>query len=135
VVNDATTGANENINSTSKLVGLLPHVATSVNCEDIELIRIELESGELLGNLKSELSCGGQNHGLRLSCAEQSLATKALDHGETEAQGFSGASQVSHHQVFSVVNFVEGFILNWEESGDATGDQALDSVLVNFREV
>ena len=135
MVNDTTTGANKNVNSTSELIGLLIDVASSVNCEDIVLALVELESVELFGNLKSELSCGGQNHGLRLSCAEQSLATKALDHGETEAQGFSGASQVSHHQVFSVVNFVEGFILNWEESGDATGDQARDSVSINFREV
>ena len=135
MVNDTTTGTNKNVNSTSELIGLLIDVASSVNCEDIVLALVELESVELFGNLKSELSCGGQNHCLRSSSAKQLLATEALHHRKTEAQGFSGASKVSYNHVFFAINSPEGHVLNWEECSDATGDQARDSVSINFREV
>jgi len=48
MVNDTTTGANKDVNSTSELISLLIDVAASVNCEDVVLAVVELESVELL---------------------------------------------------------------------------------------
>ena len=65
MVNDTAASTNENIDTTSQLVGLLVDVATSVDCEHIILAVVELECLQFFCDLKSKLSCGSQDHSLR----------------------------------------------------------------------
>jgi len=72
---------------------------------------------------------------LGLALAEETIISESRDHGQTEAEGLSRPSKVSHNQVFFIVDFPERAVLNWEKFIDATSTQPTDRDLVDFREI
>ena len=135
VVNDATTGADENVDSASQLVSLIVHTGASVDGQNVVLLLIILQCCEFFGNLDGKFASRGQNHGLWSALAKKTLAAEARHDWQAEAQGLARTSKVSHNHVFFVFNFPESIILDGEELGDTAFDESFDSLGINFREV
>ena len=63
VINDSTAGSDEDVDTTSKLVGLLIDVSATIDCQDIEFTLVVPEGVKFFGDLESKLSGRGQDHG------------------------------------------------------------------------
>ena len=118
MVNDATTGTDEDVNTASELLSLLIDVATTVDSEYVVFTVMMLQSCKLLRDLEGELSRGRKDHGLRSTLSEEAFLTHTSHHWQAEAEGLTRPSKISNNHVFFVRDSPECFVLHREEFFD-----------------
>ena len=89
MVNHTTASTDENINTSSELVGLLFNIRAAINCENIKFAFVVPEGVEFFRDLEGELSGWCQNHGHWLALAKGAFFPETCDHWQTEAEGLS----------------------------------------------
>ena len=89
MIDYSTTRANENVDASAQLAGLLIHTGAAVDGQHIILTFMMLQKLELFRDLNSQLSCWSQNHGLRFALPERAVITQTRNHGQTKAKGLS----------------------------------------------
>ena len=89
MINHTTAGTDENVNTSSELVGLLFNIRATVYCKNIILTVVVLEGVEFFRDLEGELSSWCQNHGHWFALAKSTFFPETCDHRQTEAEGLS----------------------------------------------
>ena len=89
MINYAATSTHKDVDTSTELVGLLIDIATSVHSENIVFPVMVLEGLQFLCNLKCQLACRSQYHGLWLALTEEALVAEPRDHGQAKAKGLS----------------------------------------------
>lgn len=135
MVENSTSGANEDVNTPSELISLLVNRNTTVHSEDIVLLLIVLKCVELLRDLKSKLTSRRKYHALDLATAKCLALAEEFDGGKGEAKGLAGASQVSDDQILALPNVTERTNLHWEEIVNSSRLKALTSLLGDLGEI
>lgn len=135
MVEHATSGANENVDTASQLIHLLGDRGTTINRNDIEFVFEVLELNQSPADLESELSRRRQNDSLNVTRAEQLQLAESFDQGQTEAEGFTRAGQVAHDQILFIVHIVEGLVLHGEKLRNALLSELDNGLAGDLREV
>jgi len=81
VIHDSATGSDEDVDTTSELVGLLIEASATIDSQNVVFTLVVPEGAEFFGNLESELSSRGQYHSLGFSLAKGTLLSETRDHG------------------------------------------------------
>ena len=128
MIEHTTSGTDEEIDTSGELTGLVLDGDTSVDSEDLVLVIVLLDAGELIGDLESELTGWGQDYGLDAAGAQELVLTEIFDYWQAESECFSGAGEISSDDVLTVVDRVETMLLNGKEVLDPASLQLLDSL-------
>ncbi len=91
---------------------------SSVDRKTPELFGVVIEPFELSVHLNGQFPGGDQNQNVGFLAKPPDkffLFPQLLEHWKSESQGFPGARSVPPDHVFSIINKVESFTLNWEE--------------------
>ena len=114
MVFDSSSGANEKIDSSLQMIGLVRDTRSSIYCYDSELIITVFHFGELSSDLDRQFSSWGQDNWLNSSCPKQFVFSEILNRWKSKSKSFSRACEISCDKILSFVDWVEAMLLDWK---------------------
>ena len=135
VIFDTARGANEKIDTTLQLVGLVHDAHAAIDRHDPELLGRMLHLCQLVRDLDGELSRRRQHDSLHLARAKQLVLSEPLDERQAEGERLSGAREIARNDVLTVPDGIEAVLLDGEEILVALGSQIDHRLLWYLREL